>query len=193
MQNNISVKVIDLVKKSIKHYYETKDYFVPDLSNYYEDIFRQESGVFVTLHLEGQLRGCIGIIEGFDTVLNLIIQNSIAAAFDDPRFLPLTQAEFENVEIEVSILTKPENFNYRNSEELINKLSKDKPGVILEKGWQKATFLPSVWEEIASAEEFLDNLCIKAGMEVDEWRRGNVDVKLYRAEVYRELDNWITG
>ena len=120
---------------------------------------------FVTLHLEGALRGCIGSLIAHRSLLEDLIHNAKAAAFEDPRFYPLSQEEFQRVCIEVSLLTDPEEIIYIDKEDLLSKVTTGVDGIILQKGDRKATFLPQVWEQLPTFEQFFSHLCQKAGLE----------------------------
>jgi len=138
----------------------------------------QKRGTFVTLTIGGKLRGCIGHILPAQELYKDVIENARSAAFDDGRFSPLNKEEFKKIKIEISILGLAKKFEYKDTKELINYLSKNKPGVILKKGLRQSTFLPQVWESADSAEDFLSHLCLKAGLPRDEWTRG-VEIALY--------------
>lgn len=120
---------------------------------------------FVTLSLDGRLRGCIGTLIAHRTLLEDLIYNAKAAAFDDPRFYPLSNEEFLHVSIEVSLLSTPEPLEYTDIEELKSKICAGEDGVILQKKGRKATFLPQVWEQLPTFEQFFSHLCQKAGLE----------------------------
>lgn len=128
----------------------------------------ENTATFVTLTLDGKLRGCIGSLVAQRSLIDDLIHNSIAAAFSDPRFPQLTLEEFEKVKIEVSLLTKPENLEYKDFEDLETKLIPNKHGVILELDGKRATFLPQVWEQLPNFNEFMINLCHKAGLHPDK-------------------------
>jgi len=149
-------------------------------------ILKEKRGVFVTLEMEGALRGCIGNISPVYNLENGVYRNAINAAFYDPRFYPLTKEEFGNIKIEISVLTVPEKLEYKNTVDLLEKLRPLKDGVILEKSGHEATYLPQVWEELSDKEKFLGSLCVKAGMNYDEWKKGDVKVMTYQAEVFGE-------
>jgi len=126
-----------------------------------------------------RLRGCIGHLTSIQPLYKDIIENSLSAAFSDPRFPPLTAQEFKNTKIEVSILTNPFDFKFKTSKELLNSLVVGKDGLIIKKGYHSATFLPSVWDEIKSKEEFLAHLCQKAGLLPNEWTKKGLKVQKY--------------
>ena len=123
-----------------------------------------EGAVFVTLNLNGALRGCIGSIIAHRSLIDDIIHNAKAAAFEDPRFFPLSESEFEKIELELSILTQPQKVEYEDIEDLKSKIEIGKDGVILKRGYNQATFLPQVWEELSNFEQFFAHLCKKAGL-----------------------------
>ena len=150
------------------------------------DIFQAHCGTFVTLKIRGQLRGCIGNLSSTETVWNGIKRNAINAAFHDPRFAPLTDAELDQTEIEVSILTEPRLLEYRSGQDLIQKLRVNIDGVIIRQGQASATFLPQVWEQLPRPEAFLSHLCNKAGLPSDAWQNTELEVLKYQVEYFEE-------
>ncbi len=97
-------------------------------------------------------------------LLDDLIHNAQAAAFEDPRFPPLSEEEFEKVQIEISLLSTPQELFYRDIDDLKSKIRPDVDGVILQEGYYQATFLPQVWEQLPSFDLFFAHLCQKAGM-----------------------------
>jgi len=148
----------------------------------------EKRGCFVTLHKHGNLRGCIGNIEPDAPLLDGVEENSLSAAFEDPRFSPLAEKELSDIEIEISVLTPPQELQYADGEELKRQLKPDIHGVILSRGWQRSTFLPQVWGQLPDTEDFLKHLCQKAGMEGTCWKDGSTSVKVYEAEYFSEGD-----
>jgi len=148
--------------------------------------FQVRRGTFVTLHIDGQLRGCIGNLTARDSILDSIKQNAINAAFHDPRFSPLTIEELDKVDFEISILTEPQPLEYLDSDNLLNKLRVDVDGVILRKGSKSATFLPQVWEQLPQPEDFLSHLCRKAGLSHNAWKKDNPEVLTYQVQYFEE-------
>lgn len=127
--------------------------------------FLDELGaVFVTITLDNKLRGCIGSLQAHRALLDDILHNAKAAAFNDPRFSPLSKEEFKKIKIEISLLESPKDLQYKDFEDLKSKLEKNKPGVILELNGKRATYLPSVWEQLPNFESFMPSLCEKAGL-----------------------------
>ncbi|MBL7206586.1 MAG: AmmeMemoRadiSam system protein A [Candidatus Aenigmarchaeota archaeon] len=143
----------------------------------YPESFNEKQGVFVSLHTKSnQLRGCIGFIEPEKPLIKGLVEVAISAS-QDPRFPNVSKDELDNIDIEVSILTKPEPVE-------INNIKKG-DGIIIEKGFNRSVFLPQVWEELHDKENFLNQLCIKAGLAPDEWKH---DIKAYKfnVEIFKE-------
>jgi AmmeMemoRadiSam system protein A len=140
---------------------------------------------FVTLRRHGELRGCVGGLEP-DAVLRLDLpRHARAAAFADPRFPPLRREELDGLRIEVSLLTPSETINANTEAEVLAALRPGVDGVILTAGNRRATFLPQVWHEIASATEFLRHLKLKAGLHPEAWA-AHFCVARYAAEKWVE-------
>jgi AmmeMemoRadiSam system protein A len=148
--------------------------------------FQEKRGTFVTLKIKNQLRGCMGCLTPSETIREGIQRNAINAAFSDPRFPALTEQEFEQAEIEVSILTSPRELKYSDGNDLLKKLRPDIDGVIINKGMARATFLPQVWEQLPGVEDFLTHLCRKAGLSSDEWKKGEMGVSIYQVQYFHE-------
>ncbi|HMB30773.1 MAG TPA: AmmeMemoRadiSam system protein B [Desulfohalobiaceae bacterium] len=151
-----------------------------------DNIFKSKRGVFVTLKKDGQLRGCIGSLVASESIIEGVKENAVKAAFQDPRFPPLSPKEFDNIQIEISVLSEPAPLDYSKSQDLINKLRVNVDGVILKKGMSQATFLPQVWEQLPRPEEFLSHLCLKAGLSSDTWKKGNLEVLTYQVQNFEE-------
>ena len=141
---------------------------------------------FVTLTVDGALRGCIGALEAYQPLVEDVREHAIAAGLDDPRFPPVTPAELERIDVEVSRLTAPLALEYETPEELLKKLRPHVDGVILRDGFRRATFLPQVWEKLPDPADFLDNLCYKMGADQHLWRRKHLDVQIYQVEEFHE-------
>ncbi len=148
--------------------------------------FQEHRATFVTLHKNGELRGCIGSLSAVEPLAESVRHNAVNAAFRDPRFKPLSREELDRVDIEVSILTEPRPLDYSDATDLISKLRAGVDGVILRKGPHSATFLPQVWNQLPTPGEFLSHLCRKAGLPGDEWKRAHLDISTYQVEYFEE-------
>ncbi len=142
---------------------------------------------FVTLHTRAEaLRGCIGSLIARRPLVEDVQANAIAAAFEDPRFPPVALSELPNLVIEVSVLSLPRRLDYNTPEDLINKLRPNVDGVVIERGWHRATFLPQVWEQLPRPEDFLTNLCYKAGLGAKAWQEVDIVVSTYSVQKFTE-------
>jgi len=147
---------------------------------------RENGASFVTLTKHGQLRGCIGCLEAYRPLALDVRENAISAAFHDPRFPPVTADEVKDLLVEVSVLTTPELLAYDGPDDLVARLRQNVDGVVIQKGWQRATFLPQVWEKLADPHEFLQHLCVKAGLSPDAYKFPGLDVYTYQVEKFAE-------
>lgn len=148
--------------------------------------FNSSCGTFVTLTIDGQLRGCIGNLTSNESLASGVRRNAINAAFHDPRFSPLSPSELECVSIEVSILSEPRPLDYRKGDDLLKKLRPNIDGVILRKDLSSATFLPQVWEQLPQPQDFLTHLCLKAGLAADAWQHSELEVSTYQVQYFEE-------
>jgi len=159
----------------------------PDLERCLADqVFQARCGTFVTLKIKNRLRGCIGSLTANESIVAGVRDNVLNAAFRDPRFSPLKPTDLDAVHIEVSVLSEPVALNYDDADDLIAKLRPGIDGVVLKKGFASATFLPQVWEQLPRSEAFLDNLCMKAGLPAERWRRGDLTVLVYQVQYFEE-------
>src|SRR5512135_3871691 len=132
---------------------------------------------FITLTVRGELRGCIGALEPYQPLAWDVREHALAAALEDLRFPPVGPDELDRIDIEISRLTFPHPLEYRDAEDLVDKLHPNVDGVILRDGFRRATFLPQVWEKLPDKAEFLSNLCAKMGAAPDAWRRKHLQVQ----------------
>jgi hypothetical protein len=147
---------------------------------------KQEGASFVTLTIRGNLRGCVGALEPYQSLAEDVIEHAIAAATQDYRFPPVQPAELNEIEIEISYLTRPKILIYDNPSDLIKLLRPKIDGVVIRDGSRRATFLPQVWEKIPEPEEFLEELCMKMGSSPDLWQRKKLEVLIYQVEEFHE-------
>lgn len=144
---------------------------------------REKRASFVTLlGSDGNLRGCIGTIEAHSPLAHDVQRNAMSSALRDPRFVPVGPDELDGLRIELSILTTPCPLAFDGPEDLLARLRPGVDGVLIEKGWHRATLLPSVWEKIPDPIQFLGMLCLKAGLPEDAWRAPGMAVYTYQAE-----------
>lgn len=147
----------------------------------------EQRGVFVTLHKQGDLRGCIGSLSAVESIVDGIRRNALNAAFHDYRFEPLTAAELPSLHVEISVLTDPQPLTYGTADDLLRLLRPGVDGVILQgPGGASATFLPQVWQQLPAADQFLGHLCRKAGLAQGAWRSGTLGILTYQVQSFEE-------
>jgi AmmeMemoRadiSam system protein A len=147
---------------------------------------QHDAACFVTLTKHGQLRGCIGSLEARQPLALDVRDNAIGAAFHDPRFPTMTADELDDLHIEVSVLSRPEPLAYDGPDDLIAKLHPKVDGVVIERGWNRATFLPQVWEKLPDPHAFLRHLCQKAYLPANAYTKPGLDVYTYQVEKFEE-------
>jgi uncharacterized protein (TIGR00296 family) len=148
---------------------------------------KEEMGAFVTLHRNGDLRGCIGYPEPVKTLAQAVIEVAISAATGDPRFPQVTPLEMDNIQVEVSVLSKPELVEVQNPAEYLEKIEVGKDGLIVEMGIYRGLLLPQVpieWNW--NIEDFLANTCMKAGLSPDCWLQEGVKIYSFQCQILEE-------
>ncbi len=187
ISKNDGILLLELARQSILHEFKKQEKRLKTIKDKVSSpILKENRGTFVTLHKNRELRGCIGNIDPVKNIFKGIQDNAKHAAFDDTRFTPLTHEELEQTNIEISILTRPEKIEYTDSNDLIAKLSPGIDGVIIQKGYNSATFLPQVWDQLQDPKIFLTHLCTKAGLPSNEWESGKLDVSIYQVQLFEE-------
>ncbi|HTY00531.1 MAG TPA: AmmeMemoRadiSam system protein A [Bacteroidota bacterium] len=139
------------------------------------------AGAFVTLHMRGRLRGCIGYIESPEALAEVVRKAAGKAAFHDPRFPPVTSREFHQIAIEISVLTPPALVKD------VSLIEIGRDGLIVELGLARGLLLPQVaieqgWDRL----EFVENACAKAGLPGDAWMDPAARLYTFHAEVFSE-------
>ena len=139
----------------------------------------QPRGAFVTLHLEGELRGCVGYIQPTRGLYQTIVEAAQNAAFHDPRFLAVSEEEAPGLEVEISVLSLPQPI-------LPEQVVVGRHGLVVARGLYRGLLLPQVAvEQEWDAPTFLEQTCLKAGLPTDAWRRG-ATLQGFTAEVFGE-------
>lgn len=173
------IDLVKLARDSIKSYFNKEKVEFPKDS--------PKRGVFVTLYKGEELRGCIGYPEPIMQLNEAVFQAAKGAAFEDSRFSLLKEEELKDIRIEVSVLTPPELIEVKSSEEYLDNINVGEDGLVIRSQLGSGLLLPQVATEYGwSAEEFLQQTCIKAGLSVDDWKEGGVEVFKFQAKVYKE-------
>jgi AmmeMemoRadiSam system protein A len=143
------------------------------------DTLKEKRGAFVTIKKRDQLRGCIGYLKGVLPLYETIREMAIQAAFRDPRFSPLQKQEWEDIDIEISVLTPMKKIND------VSEIKVGIHGIYIEKGPYSGLLLPQVatehhWDNIT----FLENTCYKAGLPEDAWKSKDTVIYVFSADVF---------
>jgi uncharacterized protein len=179
--------LLRIARESIEHAVKGESLPPLDLKSV-PGALRDHGASFVTLTIHNDLRGCIGTLEAYQPLAEDVREHAIAAALNDPRFLPVGESELDRIRIEVSRLSAPRPLEYASGDDLLERLTPHVDGVILKDGTRRATFLPQVWEKLPNPADFLDQLCMKMGARRNAWREGKLQVFTYRVEEFHESD-----
>ncbi len=178
-------QLLEIARQSIEQGLDSGKPLVVDLTAL-EPFLREAAAVFVTLTLQGQLRGCIGSLEAHDALAQAVANAAFNAAFRDPRFAPVSPAELVQIEIEISVLSRLESWQPDSRESLLRELRPGIDGLLIEDRGMRATFLPQVWEKIGSPEEFVGQLMRKAGLPARHWSNS---IQLHRYQTLSFCEN----
>jgi AmmeMemoRadiSam system protein A len=147
------------------------------------EIYKNRCGAFVTLHVKGTLRGCIGNIIGTMPIPDTVIEMAKASAFKDPRFNPLTREEYGLIDIEISILSPIE------AVKDVSDIVVGRDGLIISRGYNSGLLLPQVpVEQKWDRETFLAHTCYKAGLPGDSWKKDGIKMEKFSAQVFGEKE-----
>lgn len=142
-------------------------------------------GVFVTLREGPKLRGCVGNLRARGSLFEEVGRAAFSASQRDPRFPPVKPEETDRLLIEISVLTEPERIEAPDEDHALAQMIPHRHGVIIRSRSRIGTFLPKVWDKLASRHEFMAHLKRKAGWAPDEWP-DDAEVELYEAEDFAE-------
>jgi hypothetical protein len=180
----VDLGLTEAEKKTLHHIaktvieYKVKGKPVPDFK-IESPILKENRGAFVTLQKKGQLRGCIGYIEGHGPLHKTIEEMADAAAFRDPRFSPVKEKELPELDIEISVLTPLKRI------EDVNEIQVGQHGIYIKKGWLSGLLLPQVateygWDRLT----FLDHTCQKAGLPSTAWKEKETEIYIFSADIF---------
>jgi len=180
MNNKDRSQLLYLARRSIEYYLNHERHFTLDNQN--NPIFMEERAVFVTLHKDGNLRGCIGHMHARMPLYKAVIQMAVAAAFEDPRFPTVQKEELDNIEIEISVLSPMERISD------YNQIQMGIDGVWIKKDFHSGVYLPQVATDTGwDRETFLRSLCSsKAGLPADAYRDADTEIYIFQVEKFCE-------
>ena len=176
--------LLNLAKESIKYFLDNQKLMVKPTD--YPTELDEDLGVFVTLNKKNNLRGCIGYAEPIKPAIDATMEVALAAAFNDPRFPEVSEKEFDDLEFEVTVLTKPELIEVAHYDQYLDEIEIGRDGLIIQKGYARGLLLPQVAVENAfTTEEFLDHTCMKAGISADSWMDESCDVYKFQGQIFK--------
>lgn len=180
--------LVKLARKAIEKRLKTGEAIRPSEAS---EKLTQKCGVFVTLNRveDGAhiLRGCIGFPYPVMPLAEGVVEAALGAAFEDPRFHPVSKDDMEHIAVEVSVLTPPEVIRVEDPSEYPEKIAIGRDGLIVGRGVRRGLLLPQVAVEWGwDAEEFLTNCCIKAGLPPDAWLDKRTEVSRFQAIIFAE-------
>lgn len=176
----MAMKLCELARKTLEEYFLGKK-FIPDEQT--REKYKEKQACFVTLTLNGELRGGIGSIYAERELWKDVQGNALNAAIHDFRFSRLSEKELSQIKIEVSVLSLPKKINAINENDLLMRINPGR-GIILKKGIISSTFLPQVWKEIPNKIQFLEQLSLKAGLNKNAWR--DSEIWYYTVSIQKE-------
>jgi AmmeMemoRadiSam system protein B/AmmeMemoRadiSam system protein A len=175
-------ELLRIARTTVESY--VRDGKTPDFAPLTERL-QEERGVFVTLREHGDLRGCIGYIQGIKPVYEAVRDNAIAAATEDPRFPPVQTKELKDIDIEITVLTPLELCH-----DPLKDVVAGQYGVVIRRGGRSGVFLPQVATETGwDTRTFLSECCTeKAGLPADAWQDQGTEVYRFRGQVFAEKE-----
>jgi AmmeMemoRadiSam system protein B/AmmeMemoRadiSam system protein A len=145
--------------------------------------------VFVTLHRNGQLRGCVGSVIAQRPLIADVADNAFKAAFKDPRFPPLRPDELDGLDLSIALLTQPAPMRFVDEPDLLAQLRPTIDGLIIEDGSHRALFLPAMWRHLPDPRQFLHHLKQKAGLDAEHWSPAFRASRFRTAEIRQQPPN----
>ncbi len=176
--------LIDVARRSIAHGLRRGTPLAVDPLDFPPPL-QPRRATFVTLERHGALRGCIGTLEATDPLVRDVSFRAHAAAFHDPRFSPLVPEELDTLVVHIAVLGPYRALAVASEAELLDQLRPGIDGLVLEEGEHRATFLPSVWEQLPEPRDFLAHLKRKAGLAPDYWSPA-IRARRYTTESFGE-------
>jgi AmmeMemoRadiSam system protein A len=168
---------LQLARRALEYYFRTGGHLRSPIK---AGLLKEKRGAFVTLHADGELRGCVGYPLPVKPLDETIIEMAVAAASQDTRFEPLAADEMARLKIEISVLGLPEPVNDPARVEV------GRHGIIISKGFSKGLLLPQVPQEHRwDRETYLSHGCLKAGLPPDAWKKG-AKIEVFTAQVFSE-------
>ena len=178
LNNQEKIFLLKLARTSIRLHLLGK---YPEQTPYFSETLKTESGAFVTLHINKELRGCIGYVKAFKPLQDAIADLAVSAAFNDPRFPALASEEFKQIDLEISVLTPPEIVKD------VSDIQIGRDGLIIKNGFYEGLLLPQVAVEYNwDRNTFLEQTCRTAGLSANSWQDEETKILSFSALIFDE-------
>ena len=175
--------LLEIARKTIEKAVNNEK--LPDFTDLVKNdpVLHEKCGAFVTIHKDGNLRGCIGNIASSIPLWQTVKKMAVEASLRDPRFLPVSPSEVKDLDIEISVLSPFEKIDD------INKIEVGKHGLFIKHGFYQGLLLPQVateygWDKI----QFLEHTCLKAGLYRDCYKEKKCEIYIFSATVFSEKE-----
>jgi AmmeMemoRadiSam system protein A len=170
--------LLQLARNTIRLFLDGKEPLRPEP---FSETLATPSGAFVTLHKQGELRGCIGYVKPFKPLQEAIVDLAVSAAFNDPRFPALTADEFAQIDLEISVLTPLEPVHD------VSEIQIGRDGLLIKQGFYEGLLLPQVATEYGwDVPTFLEQTCRKAGLPAQAWKEADTEIQRFSAIIFDE-------
>lgn len=182
--SELQQKLLEIARETIESYIRTRQEpeFTVD-----EPELQQKCGAFVTIKTHGQLRGCIGHIEGIKPLYQTIADMAVAASTQDPRFPPVTENELGSLHLELSVMSP------LRKVESPDEVQPGIHGILMRRGFRSGLLLPQVATEHGwDRKTFLEHTCMKAGLLTDEWQHPETEIYVFSAQVFEESESEVS-
>jgi len=176
---------LKIARLSIEKKLDNNDY-VPDFTNLSDECF-DKYGLFVVLIEDNYLRSIAGITDSSQELYKTCQKSAINAAFYNSKSKKVSKEDMNKIIIEISILTDLKKLNYKDPDDLLNKIN-SKMGLVLKDGLHKQVFLPTMWRMYPDKQDFMDRFCFEAGLQEATWRRKHLNLFKFTTETFAEDD-----
>lgn len=174
--------LLDVARRSVEHGLENGCPLAVETEPHGERLTAARA-CFVTLRLEGALRGCVGSLRAHRSLVSEVARSAYSAGFKDPRFPPMTRGELAGLDIHISVLSLTTPMVCDDERQLLAQLRPGIDGLIVREGRKTATFLPAVWDTLPDPVTFVAQLRLKAGLARDHWSE-SLEVERYTTESF---------
>ncbi len=178
-------ELLHLARRTLERALLDGDFSRPDVAGLPSHLL-EPGAAFVTLTIDGELHGCIGSVEARRPLALDVADNALSAAFNDPRFAPLTPDDLPRLSIEISILNPLQPLAYTSFADLIRQVRPGVDGVLITRKHRRGLLLPQVWERIPDPAEFLSYVCLKAGLAADAYLKTRLDVFVFQVQIFSD-------